>query len=288
METERESECEEDKVKLSWAPRAGRWLRDGWTPATEGLVSICVSPCESGVEEKLRNKNPLSRYLSNRLCLPGDRDWHHFLLVCTQCSSVKKKKKKAQTDTWMCHECVRLRKVHVFVFGRLSSAPAAHSPSGTWQDSVCAGFNSHALCVWLCACEDMIRKQTVGIYEESQPCAHAVSLIVHYAKGNTANWCHLVGLLGTRGLSMVPRHIGVVKINTVTLFGRKRHWTIYYCVYFSLSLTLRVQAAFTQGGSRTVETLAGLHQHNAIMCRKKKCLHSDEQLLQSSLQLKFI
>lgn len=36
---------------------------------------------------------------------------------------------------------------------------------------------------------------------------------------------------------MVPQHIGVVKINTVTLFGRKRHRTIYYCVYFSLTLS---------------------------------------------------
>lgn len=129
---------------------------------------------------------------------------------------------------------------------------------------VFAGVHDLTRMYRVCACESTFRKQTVGIYVELLPCAHAVSLIVRYAKGNMANWCHLVGLLGTRGLSMVPRHIGVVKINTVTLFGRKRHWTIYYCVYFSLSLTLRVQAAFTWGG-RTVETLAGHHEHN--MCK---------------------
>lgn len=71
--------------------------------------------------------------------------------------------------------------------------------------------------------ESTFRKQTVGIYAESVPCAHAVSLIVRYAKGTMANLRHLVGLLGTRGLSMVPRHIGVAIINTVTLFGTKRY-----------------------------------------------------------------
>lgn len=51
---------------------------------------------KAGLRKRLRNKNPLSQYLSNRLCLPGDRDWHHFLLVSvyvyTQCPRVKKKK----------------------------------------------------------------------------------------------------------------------------------------------------------------------------------------------------
>lgn len=31
---------------------------EGWTPATEGLVSICVSPCESGAEEKAQKQEP--------------------------------------------------------------------------------------------------------------------------------------------------------------------------------------------------------------------------------------
>lgn len=98
----------------------------------------------------------------------------------------------------------------------------------------------------------------LSAYMCSVLCAHAVSLIVSYAKGNMANWCHLVGLLGTRGLSMVPRHIGVVKINTVTLFGRKRHWTIYYCVYFSLSHLKGPSYIHTMGG-RT-------HKNKFIMC----------------------
>lgn len=145
--------------------------------------------------------------------------------------------------------CVRLSQVHVCFssYAQSSFASAPMSPSGTWRDCVCWCAGTELACI-VCVCGGEFRKQTVGIYVESVPCAHAVSLIVHYAKGNMANWCHLVGLLGTRGLSMVPQHIGAVKINTVTLFGRKRHSTIYYCVYFSLSLslTLKVHAAFTQ------------------------------------------
>lgn len=142
--------------------------------------------------------------------------------------------------------CVRLSKVHF----SCSARPALLCSFCTHATIRYMTQQCFLVCrVWIsciiCACEGTFWKQTVGIYVECLPCAHAASLIVRYAKGNMANWCHLVGLLGTRGLSMVPRHIGVVKINTVTLFGRKRHWTIYYCVYFSLSLTLRGQAAFT-------------------------------------------
>lgn len=253
---------------------------------------------KAGLRKKLRNKNPLSWYLSNRLCLPGDRDWHHFLLVSvyvyTQCPSVKKKKKKGHKVTCesVMDVCVRLSKVHVHFSSHVqpSFASAPMSLSGTWRYCVCwcAGLNLHALCV--CACGGEFRKQTVGIYVESVPCAHAVSLIVHYAKGNMANWCHLVGLLGTRGLSMVPQHIGVVKINTVTLFGRKRHWTIYYCVYFSLSLShLKGPCCIHREGGRTVETLAELSaaQYH-VHAWTAKPLHNDKHHNQLSMPHNFI
>lgn len=152
-----------------------------------------------------------------------------------------------------CHRQVHDRKVFVDV-----------------QDLTCM----HPVCR-----EGMFRKQSVGIYVETVPCAHAVSLTVCYAKGNMANWYHLVGLLGTRGLSMVPRHIGVVKINTVTLFGRKKTLNYLLCVYFSLSLTLRVQAAFTPGESGNVENLAGHHKRNIIVCMHQQQNHNDKKLL---------
>lgn len=141
--------------------------------------------------------------------------------VCTQCP------KQHGAGAWACHEC-------------------AYRPSGARRESYLCVIS---LACIVCVC--VFRQQTVGTYEESEPCAHAVSLTVRSAKENTANWCHLVGLLGTRGLSMVPWHIGVVKINTVTLFGKQRHWTIYYWIYFSLSVTLKVQASH---GGKTVET----------------------------------
>lgn len=61
LDGDEEREREEDKVKFSWALRAGQWVTkgwEGWTPATEGLVSICVSPCESGAEEKAQKQEP--------------------------------------------------------------------------------------------------------------------------------------------------------------------------------------------------------------------------------------
>lgn len=58
---------------------------------------------------------------------------------------------------------------------------------------------------------------------KSAACAHAASLIGRSASGNTANSSHLVDLLGTERPSTVPRHIGLVKINTVTLFEVKKN-----------------------------------------------------------------
>lgn len=143
------------------------------------------------------------------------------------------------------------------------SAPVP--PRGAQQARVCqcTGLNSYAI--------ELMRKQTVGIYVESVPCAHAASLFVRYAKGNMANWCHLVGLLGTRRLSMVPQHIGVVKINTVTLFGRKRHRTIYYCVYFSLTLShLRSPSGVHTGVAVGVRTH---QQQNLFVITNNLVLH---------------
>lgn len=131
-------------------------------------VYLCESMRKRGRGKELRNKNPLSRYLSNRLCLPGDRDWHHFLLVSvcicvcvyTMSTHVKRKKeKKEKTCTnwyvnasgayvrgWEEFMCVRL------VRGRLDSAASAHlSPSGTWQESAVGEQDltcTHHLCTW--------------------------------------------------------------------------------------------------------------------------------------------
>lgn len=131
-------------------------------------VYLCESMRKRGRGKELRNKNPLSRYLSNRLCLPGDRDWHHFLLVSvcvrvcvyTMSMRVKKKWRKKTCTNWYVNAsgacvrgweefmCVRL----VLVHGRLDSVASAHlSPSGTWQESAVGEQDltcTHHLCTW--------------------------------------------------------------------------------------------------------------------------------------------
>ena len=167
---------------------------------------------------------------------------------------------------------VRLSKVPLFLSSctDISALSLQQHPSVTirYKDRVC----SFELAWIVCECESTFQRQTVGIYLEFEPCAHAISLIVRYAKRNMANWCHLVGLLGTRGLSMVPRHIGVVKINTVTLFGRKRYWTIYYCDYFSLSY-LKGPSSIPTGGRR-LDWLNITRKHPHVH-QQERTLHND-------------
>lgn len=80
---------------------------------------------------------------------------------------------------------VRLSKVHACFSprARLARLCSFSSPYQVHDRIVCVGVQvgTHD------ARESTFRKQTVGIYVESVPCAHAVSLIVRYAKGTIAN-----------------------------------------------------------------------------------------------------
>lgn len=56
-----------------------RWLLSGTSSSFWGTsLSVGVHVWERELQHKLRNKKPLSRYLSNRLS-PRWREWHHFL-----------------------------------------------------------------------------------------------------------------------------------------------------------------------------------------------------------------
>ena len=123
-------------------------------------VYLCESMRKRGRGKELRNKNPLSRYLSNRLCLPGDRDWHHFLLVsvcicvCVYTMSTHVKKKKRKNLHKLIRECVRsvrarLRGVHVCTSRARPARLCGFSTPVTirYMTGECrwwAGFNLHA------------------------------------------------------------------------------------------------------------------------------------------------
>lgn len=145
-------------------------------------MSICVSPCESGAEEKKSSET---------------RTHCHGILATVSVSQV------TGTDITSCwYVCVCVR-VFVGVQGlNWHASPCMCMREGGMHFSKADRGHVRGLRA-MCAC--------------GQPdCVLCQRKHGQLIPSGRTTWHE-------GRLSMVPRHIGVVKINTVTLFGRKRH-----------------------------------------------------------------